>query len=470
VYEIYIVAGKFAAIFNIDPITIYEITRTMGGVAILVATYWLITILLPVSLQIPAMIFTMVFDTGPMWANITHTPIWQWTAAHPELDLLIRRFWLPHHLWAEALGLALVCMILREVKHASRIGPIMILFLSVAGTLTNPTYFIILITCLFLPWLVYATITKTLKRTFLPIALSTMVIVLTGLSINVQFSLGPPWNNFFGSEKTWWTNDLILSQFVQSFGLFYPFVTVLIILVLFTWKKWSNAMRQTFFLVLCWSVLPVGLIYLSAIPQIPLVNGRIGMDLSQVPIGILATLIFYAVGQLDFFRRPAKIFVTGLFLLVLGVSLILSTNYFRQMIQDEDTAVFNLGNSWTVYPTFDLWNGIMALKKIPPWSHIMVCPRVGDILPAFLPIRVYQGNPYGDTDWIPRRGLSYVFYTGEMSMQDIRKLFTDNKITYVFYGPEEKTALKTKTFYPDLLEPIYINPEVTIYKVKTLPL
>jgi uncharacterized membrane protein len=228
-------------------------------------------------------------------------------------------------------------------------------------------------------------------------------------------------------------------------------------------------MRRTFILALCWSVLPLGLIYLSAIPWIPLVNGRIGMDQSTVPIGILAAFVFYAAGQIGWFRRPLKLFITGLFILMLAISVTLSAVYVRHTIQSQNDDVNKRSNSWTIYPTLDLWNGMMALKNVPLWSHVMVCPRVGDILPAYVPIRVYQGNPYGDVDWLERRGLSYEFYTGEMSRRDLWKLLTDNNISYVFYGPEERLAIKAPTFYPDVLEPVYTNPDVTIYKVLTIP-
>jgi len=460
-------AGKIAALFHIDPAAMYELTRVTGGMAILGATYWLIALLFPVSLQLPAIIFTTVFDTGPLWTDIIRKPVWQWTAAHPELMLLTRRFWLPHHLWGEAFGLILLGVIIRTIQKPSWFAPILIVALSVAGPLINPTYYVILVLCVFAPWLVYAAFTKTLRRTFLPIFLATAGIGLAAVFTNAQFSAGPPWNNFLASEKSWWTTDFIIKPFVQSFSLYYPFVAVLLILVPFSWKKWSREMRKIFILAICWSALPAGLIYLSALPWIPLVNGRIGMDLSQVPIGILATLVFYAVGQMSFFRRPLKIFVIGLFTLVLAISITLSIVYFKQMIQSQNDDVDNRGNSWTIYPTFNVWNGMMALKNVPLWSHVMINPRVGDVLPAFVSVRVYQGNPYGDADWIYRRGLSYEFYRGDMSRVRLRWLLTVNDISYVFYGPEEKTSLITPTFYPDILTPVYTNPEVTIYKVRT---
>jgi len=187
----------------------------------------------------------------------------------------------------------------------------------------------------------------------------------------------------------------------------------------------------------------------------------------MVPIGILSTIVFYAIGQMNWFRRPLKFFVTLLFCLITGASLFLSVVYFKQMIQNQNDNVYTGGNSWVEYPTINLWNGIMALKNVPLWSHILVNPPIGDLLPAYVPVRVYQGSTWEGYGWSERRALSWEFYTGEMSREDLRKFLIDNAISYMFYGPDEKLATKTPTLYPDILEVMYQNPEVTIYKVKT---
>jgi len=464
-YFFFIGAGKIAALSHIDPVVMYEITRITGGIAILITTYWLIILLFPLALQVPAMIFTMLLETGPTWDNLTHTPIWQWMTPWFVPSLLDRHFYLPHHLWGEALGLALLCVIIRNIQKPSRLGPLLIIFLAISSSLTSPTFGVILVPCVFLPWLGYALVTKSLKKTFLPIAFATAGIGCASLFTELQFSAGPPWNIFTSTEKTWWTTNSILIPFIQSFSLFYPFIALLLVLIPFTWNKWSPMMRRIFVLAFCWSVLPFGLILLAAVPWIPLSNGRIATDLSTVPAGILATLVFYAAEHLRWFKRPVKFILYGFFLLSIGVSLLLSVIYFKQTIQNQNTEVSNAGDSWIEYPTMNIWNSIIALKNIPTGSHILENPRIATILPTYVPVHVYQGSN-GGPDWSYLRGLSYVFYTGEMSLQDIRKLFTDNNITYVYYGPEEKTALKTDSFYPDLLDPIYTNPEVTIYKVR----
>lgn len=470
-YMFFIGAGKIAAIFNIDPVTMYEVTRITGAIAVFAATYWLITLLLPITLHIPAIIFTLLFEPFPLWNNLMHTPVGQWASLWIfEPPVVANRFGFPHHLWAEAIGFSLICMIIQTVKKFSWTTLIIIVILSVAGPLSSPTFFAILATCLFPSWLVYAAATKTLKRSLLPIVFAMTGIVCVSLFTKAQFSsAGQPWDTFITTEKSWWDTDFVIKPFIQSFSLYYLFVIVLLITAPLGWTKWSNAIRRTFFLSLSWSVLPVMLIYLSALPWVPLVNGRISSDLSRVPIGILATLAFYSAGRIKYFRRAAHIFVTLFFFLAVAASILLSESYVNQMMQSQDNVLSKDDNGWTVYPSLDLWNGMMALKNVPVWSHVLIYPHVGDLLHAYVPVRSYMGRRYGETDYIARWGLSSLFYTGEMSNEDVGRLFTDNDISYVFFGPEEKYAKKTLSFYDDILEVIYKNPEVLIYKVRPLP-
>jgi hypothetical protein len=191
-YFFFVAAGKVAAVFSIDPVVMYEITRFAGGIAVLVATYWLITLILPVPLQLVGLFFTMVFDTGPVWEAVMKTPIWQWTAASPGQILTARHFGFPHHLWGEAFGLALICMVIRAIKKPGHLTPLIIVFLGLASVSTSPPYPVILITCLFGPWLIWALITKNIKKTFPPIVLAVGAIIAGGLFIKLQFAKGPP--------------------------------------------------------------------------------------------------------------------------------------------------------------------------------------------------------------------------------------------------------------------------------------
>jgi hypothetical protein len=464
-YLFYIAAGKITAMFNIDPVLMYELLRITGSIAVFTATYWLITLLLPITLHVPALVFTMLFETGPTWDSVLHLPLWQWTTTYFISPLLGRNFYIAHHLWAEALGLVLLSVIIRSIQKPSRFDALFVTVLTIAGCLTNPTYSTILVSCVFLPWILYALVTKTLKRTLIPIAFTVAAFVCVGLFTMSQFSSGPPWNTVTLTEKAWWTTREILLSYFQSYSLFFPFIALLYILAFFTWKQWSQSVRRTFILCTSWSFLPIILIILAKLPWTPMINGRIETDLTVVPFGILSALVFYAGGKITWLRISVKHLVNVLFIIVLGASLLLSVVYIQQTIQKQDVDVSSGTYSWVRYPTLDLWNGVMALKNVPVWSHIMDCPTISMIIPEYVPVRVYQTITSEGTDWTSRRQLSYLFFRGDMPRANLRKLFTDNAISYVFYGPEEATVTKTTTFYPDILTPIFTNPEVTIYKV-----
>jgi hypothetical protein len=120
---------------------------------------------------------------------------------------------------------------------------------------------------------------------------------------------------------------------------------------------------------------------------------------------------------------------------------------------------------WTTYPTNAFWNGIMELKKVPAFSHVMMLPRTGEMITAYVPLRVYQTQPLTFTNWIERRQLAGKFYSGAMSRTEVTEFIKTNGLTYVFYGPEERYEHPTTKLYPDILSPIFNNEEVTIYKI-----
>jgi hypothetical protein len=316
-----------------------------------------------------------------------------------------------------------------------------------------------------LPWLFYAGITKTLKKSFPPICSAILGIAFAGLWISYEFAKGPPWSDYVLVEKSWWPMRDVFLQFVQSWSLYYPFVLLLVLFLPFSLKHWTKQLHQILFLTLSWTFLPFGLILLSAFPWFPIANGRIASDVSQIPMSISASLGVYALYQALKPHRHAKKYMAILLLLWTGFSLLLSASYlsqnFKEHIRIRDTEDFG----WITYPTDDLWDGIMALRDAPIGSNIMVLPHVGQLLPAYFPVRVYAGPPYSYLNWWKRRDLSHKFYTGSMSKDEVDRFLSENNISFVFYGPEEVMATKTPLFYPDRLRIQYQNSEVTIFRV-----
>lgn len=455
-YVFFILAGKIAALFNIDPVYMYELLRITGAILVFLATYILITQLLPPTLHILAIVFTFVIDIAPIAPNIFVMPN------------LATNFALPHHLWAEAMGLVLLYILFKAIRTPTLTLSVAIIILAFIGTVTLPSYFVILVACVFAPWLLYALVTKTFKHTFLPILIATLAILAAGLWIKYEFDKGPPWNALTAFEKSWWTTKEVIIPFIQSMTVFAPFIAALFILIPTNWSRWSKQIRQSVMLTASWSFLPIALIYIAQAPWFPIANGRIASDVSRVPFGILSAIGAWTVWQKIRNSPVLRTLALSLFTLFITMSLYFSVTYFQQMLSDQDRAVSDEPYSWWLYPTNNLWNGIMSLKNLPAYSHLMIAPVIGELTTTYLPIRVYQAHPLSFVDWSIRRNLSIQFYSGTMDINDIRKLFRENAISYVFYGPEEKNDTITPTFYPDILEVIYQNPEVTIYKVKNL--
>jgi hypothetical protein len=462
-YIFFVIAGKIAALGNIDPVVMYEITRITGGIALFFATYWLITLLLPKSFHLWAIIFTMAIDTSPQWSNML-------VASMPSQTLIARHFGFPHHLWGETLGLILICLVIQAIKKPTAILLLFICSVGIFGTSTSPPYFVILMLCLFIPWLFYGIATKTFKKIGIPVLAAIISIIVAGLWIKFEFAKGPPWNAFTDVERSWFTTNSILIPFIQSFSLYYPFVLILALTLPFTWKKLSDSTRQTLFLTASWTMIPVPLIFLSHYSWFPIINGRIASDLSPVPIGILATISIYTFQKSAQTLRLPKGLMTSLLVVIMTLSLFLSLTYIKNTMRVQDFRASPAGQQeypgWFTYPTKSLWEGMMSLKGIPPYSNVMVLPLVGEYLPALLPVRTYMATHHSFNNWWDRRDLAIRFYSGGMSETEVRKFLSDNVISYVFYGHEELTTTTSLTFYPDILETFFQNQEVTIFKVR----
>lgn len=464
-YVFFIVAGKIAAVFNIEPVEMYELLRITGSVAVYIATFLLITRFLPQQMQLLSILFTLAIETGPQWSTVFSKPFSQWVAASPTQFILERHFAFPHHLWGEAFGLLLLYLVHRAITTHKKNLYIFIAGIGFFGTATLPSYFVIITAGVLLPWILYALFTKSFKQTFFPVFIAVFSVLLAGLWVKYEFAKGPPWNALVAVEKSWWTNREILIPFAQSFTLFYPFILAFLMCIPKTIRSWSPRLVLAAFLGASWSIVPIVLIVFSKIPWFPVANGRIASNLSPVPFGIVAAIGAFALWQQFKHNTMARIGMRLVFLLYIAGSLVLSRTYFMQTLALQKTIPTDIVVGWTTYPTNAFWNGIIELKKIPPFSHVMMLPRTGEMITAYVPLRVYQTQPLTFTNWIERRQLAGKFYSGTMNPEEVRSFIATNGLSYVFYGPEERFEHPNTKLYPDILSPIFNNEEVTIYKI-----
>jgi hypothetical protein len=82
-YIFFILLGKLAAIFSLDPIALYELSKILGAAALIGSIYWCMDSFLPTSLRGIALLLAFAIDTGPVWTNV-FKPIAQWSPASRE--------------------------------------------------------------------------------------------------------------------------------------------------------------------------------------------------------------------------------------------------------------------------------------------------------------------------------------------------------------------------------------------------
>lgn len=458
-YVFFIAAGKVARVFHIDPILMYQITIVTGGIAFSIATYFLITLLLPIPLHVISLLFVLVLETAPRIRDIVSLPLPQWSATIEGQSAIARVFGLPHHVWGETLGLLLFSLIIISVKNMTLTSVVLIFILGFVGTNTLPSYFVILLSCVFIPWGLFSIYSKHWKQVIPPLIIAGLAILTGGMFVHFEFAKGAPWNAAVAVEKSWWTNEFVLIPFFQSLLLYYPFAFLGAILAPTFWKSMPLTLKRTFILALSWTVLPVFLILMSSLAWFPIANGRIASDISTFPMGVLAAIGVWALQKA--IKRPVvRQYVLAISLGVLfGISTMLTIIYTTRVIESQDAKAAS-------YPTTDTWRAMLSLQSIPQGSGVLVLPGYGEIIPGFSNTRVFIGGPHGFMDWIERRALAQQFYAGTMDPNAVKEFLITNDISYVFYGPDERAITTQSPLYPDLLTPVFQTNDTTVYKVK----
>lgn len=441
---LYVFLGKIAAICSFDPVATYMVSRVVAGLILFGATYWFIVTIVPVNLQVLAVIFTLGLEPGPLLSTI-HNLRSIFTAApvifsyFPQ-EVTLRHFGLPHHVLAEALGLFMLGHVFLYVKTPSRQRLVTIALLTIAGTLIMPAYNGILIITGFLAWFLWAAVKGQTKK-ILP-ALVTIVVCFgaAGLFIKLQMDGSDMWKYFHLDEKRWVTDGEIIVNYVSSLLLYLPAIVFL----------WISLRRIPLLVVLMttWLVGPLLLIPLTHLPIFPLANFRLVDGYAYVPVGILAAMGIAEVG-----RHAVKIVV----FLMIAASVFLTVSYTRKAFEDQKRIYTN------VYLLRDEWDAIRYLSAVPTHSGIMVMKYIGEIIPVYSSARVFLGETPGAIDWQERYQIAVRFYSGLLTDTEVRDILRREDISYVYWGQDEKKFSKTPTLYHDVLTPVFQTPAVTIF-------
>lgn len=454
----FVFLGKIAALLNIVPIQMYIIAQVLGGVLVFALTYWLITLLLPKAIHTYALFFALALETGPLVTRLDRA-FTLWEPSFPSHVLFDRHFGLPHHTWGEALGMLYIGILWLTIKKPTPLRITAMILLALLATTVLPPYMVTFGMTSMAIWGVWSIFTKQFGKIMPPFILSALAVGAAGLVIKLEFAKGTPWNSWQAAEKSWWTHHMLLTQYASTLLLYYPFILLAIFMTLLRWKHWTSQLKLIVFIMLAWIFGPYILVPFSHYAWFPVANFRMTDGYQYLPAGIVAGIGIWQLLQ----TIPAKLRV-GTKLVLLGsvtiVSVIFSYIFTTQILHTQK-------NFWSnIYPQKSTMDGVRFIDTLPKRSGIMVREYFGEIIPGFANVRVFIGGPHGFPDWGERQWISQRFFSGEYTDEEARLILQDNDISYVFYGPDEKLLTTTAEFYPALLEPVYTNPTVTVYKVK----
>jgi hypothetical protein len=122
-------------------------------------------------------------------------------------------------------------------------------------------------------------------------------------------------------------------------------------------------------------------------------------------------------------------------------------------------------NNIMVYPVTGFISALSFIEKQTPVGAIILSDlTAGNYIPPYTGRMVYMGHD-NTLHKEQKVDLVHRFYQGEMRPVEAEVWLSQNRISYVFFGPQEKESQKDiASLYPFLHE-VYRNMDVTIYAV-----
>lgn len=464
-YLYFVALGKLAAVFSIDPVSMYMVSQVLGGTTLFVATYVFISFLFPKKFRSFVLFFIFLVQVGPLLSTYLlehfYLPPYAVIPVESSQLLFFRQFGLPHHTMGEAIGLLVLTVLLSSyTKNTTIKSALAIAVGTIAGVNILAPYFVTIVMAIFPAILAYAVSTRTVKKLLLPASIYVISFTIATLVLRSQLGLGPPWNTVYQIEKTWWTIPDLLVRYITSVYLYLPFILLALFTMPFFWRKTTEHLRLALTMGIGWLCIPVIIMPFTSLPQFPIASFRLIDGYQYVPAGILAAIGIMGVTTIVKNKYLGRMIIIVLISTVGWFSYDLTHNYMGGILNEQT-------NTWiNVYPANPFWHAVEFFHTVPKNSGVLASEHYGQLLADYAPIRSFIGKTPGFPDILERRGLMGWFFEGTRTDQTARDILNLGHIDYVYWGDDEKRYFKSGTLYPNLLTPVFEEQGVIIYKVK----
>lgn len=276
------------------------------------------------------------------------------------------------------------------------------------------------------------------------------------------------WNDVFTNNPVWqymdqWEKYAVLSDIkkfsISSIASYLSQLGPLIILSALGLKSFLKENKKTGLLLLSFYISNFLLLFLGFI-----ILKTSKIRYFQTPYLLaLSIMAYYGIlsilKKIRFKRLDLGLFITIVLLLSLGIPNI-RTGILKYIYPYKTQYT----NEISVYPTKTLYNAILWLNSTPQESIVLSLSKAGLLIPATPGRRVVASDIVSSYNYLLKLPKIYDFYRGGMPENKAKEYLKQERVNYIFYGPEEKSVGNLDK-YSSFITQVFSNSEASIYKV-----
>jgi len=475
----YLILGKIGSLFTANPAIVYLAARIIFGFLRLFAGWLFISLCFSKkSHRLIAFILFAISAGFPAISQVDGKTIYDlYLSGWSHLEPMRKLTFIPH--WIAGHTLIASCLYLfirlKDRFNLKKILPIGILGLILGLTLPSGLLLFYQILILFL---VFQFLKKNPRLKI--IVKSAFIIFLTSVPslIYIKYTTSQfPWNSLVADDLK---NrlDFPFAPYFKALGpTFYLGIAAIPVVIyssLKTSQKWArNLFRGGGNYP---AVLLSAFYALSALASLYFIDlfihtnhGRFVQLNIVLPLAVLTVISLNILSQIS--KKYQKLMFYFIFFIILIPSFVSNFISIRNQItfiRDRQRAsipdIPTLPH--VIYPQKEWFDAILWFKdNSNPQDRVFSAETAGSYIPAYSGNHVFYGHGSQTAYYDKKTPIVIAFYAGQLSINQIKKIFTDHKIKYVFYGPQEKEWGTTVQSY-QFLKLVYNTLSTTIYKVK----
>jgi hypothetical protein len=465
---LFILFGKLCIVTGIGPAEMLVIAKITGAVIFMASSALFVNLIFQKKAAIIAFLIFLFAQPLPLWQDgktILDQYFYKWTWYFGEAA---RRAVIvaPHYTIGKGLVIFSLCLLYQYLSKRKKIFLLFALILGfTAGIFYPPPVFIMALSFSFgaFLYLIFHRFNLRIffggKYTAITVFIITLLIPL--LLLKLELGKGYPWIMWTIMELGW-NNPYIPFEKEYLFTLGLP--VLLLPFAFFALVKRFKAMKENVlnFVIYIWGI--SAFILFPFAQTLSLGKFRFSEGAQVLPIAVLAFWGFqeFALILRKIAGEKIERIISGLmlflFILNFAVFTILSARYFTKL---------NWNYSQNMY--FDP-SELEALKfvdrNVPVNSIVMAYIDESLFLPAFARVRTIIGAQ----DLYPKLSDHYhdkvftdALFKSGLKVVEADKFIRDKKASYVY---KRKTGNKEESLYPTLMEKIFSNAKVDIYKIR----